>query len=69
MKLTKKQEAEVMKVYNAYWDGYIKGDVKGMAALLDKNYTQVGIAELKIFGRDFFSGQVFSLRCSYIGNG
>ena len=49
MKLTKKQEAEVMKVYNAYWDGYIKGDVKGMAALLDKNYTQVGSAEGEVF--------------------
>ena len=49
MKLSKKSEAEVMQVYNAYWDNYLKGDVEAMIPLLDKNYTQVGSAETEVF--------------------
>jgi signal transduction histidine kinase len=49
MKLTKKQQAEILKVYNAYWDGYLKGDIASMAALLDPKYTQVGSAETEVF--------------------
>lgn len=30
MKLTKKQEAEILKVYHIYWDSYLKGDVEIM---------------------------------------
>ncbi len=49
MKLTKKLEAEILKVYNAYWKGYLKGDVKGMSSLLVDDYTQVGSAETEVF--------------------
>ena len=49
MKLAKKTEIEIQKVYNAYWDGYLKGDVKSMAMLLDYKYTQVGSAESEVF--------------------
>ena len=49
MKLSKTQEAEILDVYNAYWDGYLKGDVKGISALLADKYTQVGSAETEVF--------------------
>lgn len=49
MKLTKQQETEIMLVYNAYWDNYIKGDVEAMHPLLDGDYTQVGSAEGEVF--------------------
>jgi signal transduction histidine kinase len=49
MKLTKKQQSEILKVYNGYWDGYLKGDIARMAALLDPKFTQVGSAETEVF--------------------
>jgi signal transduction histidine kinase len=49
MILTKKLKAEILKVYNAYWEGYLKGDVKGLASLLAEEYTQVGSAETEVF--------------------
>jgi serine phosphatase RsbU (regulator of sigma subunit)/ketosteroid isomerase-like protein len=49
MKLTKQLEKEVRQVIDAYWDNYIKGDVKAMAPLLDDDYTQVGSAESEVF--------------------
>jgi len=38
-----------MKAYNAYWSGYLKGDIKKMASLLAKEYIQVGSAESEVF--------------------
>ncbi len=49
MKLTKKQEAEILKVYHTYWDSYLKGDVEIMHPLLADEYTQVGSAEGEVF--------------------
>ncbi len=49
MKPTKKQEREIMQVYEAYWAEYINGNVDGMAPLLDASYTQVGSAESEVF--------------------
>jgi len=49
MKLSKQQEKEMMKAYNAYWSGYLKGDIKKMASLLAKEYIQVGSAESEVF--------------------
>lgn len=49
MKLTKNLEAEILRVYNAYWDGYLRGDVESMISLLDSGYTQVGSAETEVF--------------------
>jgi signal transduction histidine kinase/ketosteroid isomerase-like protein len=49
MKLSKKQEAEIMKVYEAYWQSYLKGDITHMSSLLAEEYTQVGSAESEVF--------------------
>ena len=49
MKLTKKQEQEIMQVYEAYWAEYLNGNVEGMVPLLDASYTQVGSAESEVF--------------------
>jgi signal transduction histidine kinase/ketosteroid isomerase-like protein len=49
MKLTKKIEAEILKVYHTYWDSYLKGDVEIMHPLLTDEYTQVGSAEGEVF--------------------
>ncbi len=49
MKLTKKQEAEILKVYHTYWDSYLKGEVEIMHPLLADEYTQVGSAEAEVF--------------------
>jgi len=49
MKLTKKLEAEILKVYNTYWESYLKGEVKTMAFLLADEYMQVGSAESEVF--------------------
>ena len=50
MTLAKEQEIEIIRVHDAYWDYYIKGDVEAMRDLLDDEYTQVGSAE----DEDFF---------------
>ncbi len=41
MKLNKKLETEILRVYKSYWESYLTGDFKSMAALLDASYTQV----------------------------
>ncbi len=43
------QRSDVLKTYNAYWKNYLQGDVKAMARLLDKGYTQIGSAEAEVF--------------------
>jgi len=42
MKPDKKQEAEVLKVYDAWWHSYLTGDVKTYDSLLDDEYRFVG---------------------------
>ncbi|MEO5581091.1 MAG: nuclear transport factor 2 family protein, partial [Saprospiraceae bacterium] len=49
MKLTKQQEKAVLRVHEAYWDYYMKGDVASMITLLDEQYSQVGSAEGEVF--------------------
>ncbi|RLD25469.1 MAG: hypothetical protein DRI54_04800, partial [Bacteroidetes bacterium] len=49
MKISKQQKAEVLKVYKTYFDYYIKGDVNGIAALLDEDFKQIGSAESEVF--------------------
>ncbi|HEU4858914.1 MAG TPA: nuclear transport factor 2 family protein, partial [Chitinophagaceae bacterium] len=49
MKLTKKLEAEVLKVYKAYWDAYLNGDMKTFAAMLDDDITVFGTAVSEVF--------------------
>ena len=49
MKLTKQQEKDAMKVYESYWDNYLKGNVESMVNLLDDDYTQIGSAETEVF--------------------
>ena len=49
MKLTKKLQAEILKVYHAYWGAYLKGDIKAMASFLDDNYKVIGSSEGEVF--------------------
>jgi ketosteroid isomerase-like protein len=49
MKLTKKLEAEVLKVYKTYWDAYLKGDMKTFASFLDDDLTVFGTAVSEVF--------------------
>jgi signal transduction histidine kinase/ketosteroid isomerase-like protein/ATP:corrinoid adenosyltransferase len=49
MKLTSKLEAEILKVYHAYWDAYLKGDMKTFASFLDDNISVVGTAVSEVF--------------------
>ena len=49
MKLTKQHEKEVKDVVDSYWANYIKGDVDGIASLLDSHYMQVGSADTEVF--------------------
>ena len=49
MKLTKKLEAEVLKAYHAYWDSYLKGDMKTMASFLDDDINVIGSTETEVF--------------------
>jgi len=45
MKLTKKLEAEIRKLYETYWNSYINGDLKTYASLLDKEFRFIGSTE------------------------
>ncbi|HLG31760.1 MAG TPA: nuclear transport factor 2 family protein, partial [Ignavibacteriaceae bacterium] len=49
MKLTIKQEKEVMQVYNALWDSYLKGDMKAMTSFLDDDFKGIGSTEGEVF--------------------
>jgi len=49
MKLTNKLEAEILKVYYAYWDAYLKGDMKTFANFLDENISVFGTAVSEVF--------------------
>jgi len=49
MKLTKKLEAEILSSYNAYWDAYLRGDMKTFAAYLDNNISVYGTAIGEVF--------------------
>jgi signal transduction histidine kinase len=49
MKLTKKLETEILKVYNTYWDAYFKGDMKVFASMFDENCIIIGSSENEVF--------------------
>lgn len=49
MKLTKKLESEILKVYNGYWDSYFKGDMRAFASLLHENVQLIGTSENEVF--------------------
>ncbi len=49
MKLSAIQKKQVLKVHEAYWDLYLKGEAKAMSVMLDESYTQVGSAESEVF--------------------
>ena len=42
MNLTKKWKAAIMQVYNAYWESYLKVDMKTMASLLEYDFKVIG---------------------------
>ena len=45
MKLTKKLEAEIRKLYEVYWNSYINGDLETYASLLDEEFKFIGSTE------------------------
>ena len=45
MKLTKKLEAEIRKLYEVYWNSYINGDMETYASLLDEEFKFIGSTE------------------------
>ena len=45
MTITKKEEAELLKVYNTWWDSYLSGDVKTYDSFLDDDFRFVGSTE------------------------
>ncbi len=48
MKLTKKQELEARKLYEKYWDSYMKGDLKGFSSTLDEAFEMIGTSENEV---------------------
>ncbi|MBL7874735.1 MAG: nuclear transport factor 2 family protein, partial [Cyclobacteriaceae bacterium] len=59
MKLTKKIEQEVLKVYNTGWDAYMRGDLKTHAACLSRDFKIIGTTE----GENFSSKKAWLAFC------
>ena len=49
MKLTKKLEAEILKLYNKYWDAYFKGNMRIMSSLMNEDIHVIGSASGEVF--------------------
>ena len=49
MKLTKKQEREIMQVYDTWLNSYLNGDVKTYDSFLDVDYRFIGSTIMKSF--------------------
>ena len=49
MKLTKKLEAEILELYNKYWDAYLNGNMRIMSSLMDENYQVIGSGMGEVF--------------------
>ena len=49
MRIIKKQEEEILKVYHAYWDAYLKGDMRVMSSLMDENCQVIGSGQGEFF--------------------
>jgi ketosteroid isomerase-like protein len=49
MKLTKKIEAEIRSVYQAYWDSYLAGDLKTMGGFLSDDFMLIGTSDGELF--------------------
>jgi ketosteroid isomerase-like protein len=49
MKLTKKLEAEILKVYHAYWDAYLTGDVQRLSSAVADEVGMIGTVESEVF--------------------
>ena len=49
MKLTKRLEAEILKVYYEVWDAYLRGDMRTFASILDEDCYIIGSAAGEVF--------------------
>ncbi len=49
MKLTKKLEGEILKAYHAYWEAYLKGDMRTMSFWMHKNIRMIGSGRSEFF--------------------
>ncbi|MBT8382143.1 MAG: nuclear transport factor 2 family protein, partial [Ignavibacteria bacterium] len=49
MKLTKKLKAEILKLYNKYWDAYLNGNMRIMSSLMNENCHVIGSGMGEVF--------------------
>jgi ketosteroid isomerase-like protein len=49
MKLTKKIEAEILKVYEEYWRSYLAGDLRTLSGFLTDDFKLIGTTESEVF--------------------
>ncbi|HEX6892664.1 MAG TPA: nuclear transport factor 2 family protein, partial [Chryseolinea sp.] len=49
MTLTKEVEAEIREVYGAFWESYLRGDVKTMGSFLSDDFTLIGTSDGEVF--------------------
>ena len=49
MKLTKKLEADILNLYNKYWDAYLNGKMRIMSSVMDENIHVIGSAAGEVF--------------------
>ncbi len=49
MKLTKKLEAEILKLYHRYWDAYLMGKMWTMSSIMDKNIQVIRSGQGEVF--------------------
>jgi len=62
------------KVYDTYWDSYLKGDVATFTSTLDETYEMIGTSEKEIChtkeeGIEFLKGQAVEISVKDNGNG
>ena len=49
MKLTKKLEAEVREVYDAFWESLLTVNMQKFNSFLDEDFKQIGTTEAEFF--------------------
>ncbi|HPG11746.1 MAG TPA: DUF3225 domain-containing protein, partial [Chitinophagaceae bacterium] len=49
MRLTKKLEAEILKAYHAYWDAYLKGDMRTLSYWMHDSIQMIGSGRGEFF--------------------
>ncbi len=66
MKLSKKQEAAILKLYKTYWNAYISGDMKTFASLLHRDCQVIGSATEEVFSNKKTAVKHYSDRAAQV---